>query len=97
VDQQPTDRDHDQHTTTNRAFNPSPRNSRNFLFSSSSTTSSTMPITNNVDALEGFLFRLASEREQRVKDNWDSMQKVCFHFLSFLDDLTDGYCSYSYS
>jgi hypothetical protein len=56
-----------------------------------------MPITNNVDALEGFLFRLASEREQRVKDNWDSMQKVCFHFLSFLDDLTDGYCSYSYS
>ncbi|KAF8842526.1 hypothetical protein BDN67DRAFT_965639 [Paxillus ammoniavirescens] len=33
-------------------------------------------ITNAVDGLEEFLFRWASDREQRIKENWDSTQEV---------------------
>ncbi|KAH7889995.1 Mis12-domain-containing protein [Phlebopus sp. FC_14] len=33
-------------------------------------------ITNAVDGLEEFLFRWAADREQRVKENWDSTQEV---------------------
>ncbi|KAF9228709.1 Mis12-domain-containing protein [Gyrodon lividus] len=33
-------------------------------------------ITNAVDGLEEFLFRWASDREQRIKEDWDSTQEV---------------------
>jgi kinetochore protein Mis12/MTW1 len=33
-------------------------------------------ITNAVDGLEEFLFRWASDREQRIKETWDSTQEV---------------------
>jgi kinetochore protein Mis12/MTW1 len=49
-------------------------------------------ITNTVDALEGFLFRWASEREQRVKEDWDSTQEVeqgLVAFQTLLESHTD--------
>ncbi|KAG1849172.1 Mis12-domain-containing protein [Suillus subalutaceus] len=49
-------------------------------------------ITNTVDALEGFLFRWASEREQRIKEDWDSTQEVeqgLVAFQTLLESHTD--------